>query len=47
MSMKAYSRETRLELKRILNEHVKQMRRQLPWSGESDHVVKKIMKLFR
>jgi len=47
MSMRAYSRQTRLELKNILKEHVKEIRKNIPWSGENDAVAKKIMKLFK
>ena len=44
MSMRAYSRQTRLELIKILKEHV---RKNIPWHGENDYVAKKIMKLFK
>ena len=47
MSMRAYSRQTRLELIRILKEHVKIVRKNIPWHGENDYVAKKIMKLFK
>ena len=47
MSMRAYSKETREEIKKLLKEHVKQIRRSIPWSGENDAVAKKIIKLFR
>ncbi len=47
MSMRAYSRQTRLELIKILKEHVKIVRKNIPWSGENDHIAKKIMKLFK
>ena len=45
--MRAYSKETKEEIKKLLKEHVKQIRRNIPWSGENDLVTKKIMKLFR
>ncbi len=47
MCMRAYSRETRLEVRRLIKEHVKNCRREIPWSGENDLVTKKIIKLFR
>ena len=45
--MKAYSRETRLKITKILEEHVKNVRTNIPWTGENDAMAKKIMKLFR
>lgn len=45
--MKAYSKETRLKLVKILKDHVKNIRRDIPWSGENDAAAKKIMKLFK
>ena len=47
MTMRAYSKETREEIKKLIKEHVKKIRRSIPWSGENDLVTKKIMKLFR
>ena len=44
MCMKAYSRETRLKLTKMLENHVKEMRKNIPWSGENDVIVKKIVK---
>ena len=43
MSMRAYSRQTRLELIKILEEHVKIVRKNIPWHGENDYVAKKII----
>ena len=45
--MRAYSRETRLKLAKMLEDHVKDVRTNIPWTGENDALVKKIMKLFR
>ena len=45
--MRAYSKETKEEIKKLLKEHVKKVRRNIPWSGENDLVTKKIIKLFR
>ena len=45
--MKAYSRETRLKLAKMLENHVKNVRTNIPWTGENDAMAKKIMKLFR
>ena len=47
MTMRAYSRETRLKLTKMLEDHIKEMRKNIPWSGENDVMVKKIIKLFR
>jgi len=47
MTMKAYSKETRLKLAKILKDHVENIRRDIPWSGENDLVTKKIIKLFK
>ena len=47
MCMKAYSRKTRKELEKIIEEHVKIVRTNIPWSGENTLVSKKIIKLFR
>ena len=47
MCMRAYSRETRLAVEKLIKEHVKQTRTNIPWSGENADVAKKIMKLFR
>ena len=45
--MRAYSKETKEEIKKLLKEHVKVVRANILWSGENDLVTKKIMKLFR
>ena len=45
--MRAYSKETGLKIKKLIKEHVKIVRRNIPWSGENDDVTKKIIKLFR
>ena len=47
MTMKAYSKETKLKVKKLLEEHVKEVRTNIPWTGENDLVTKKIMKLFK
>ncbi len=47
MCMRAYSRETRLKIEKLIKEHVKEVRTNIPWSGENDLVTKKIIKLFR
>ena len=45
--MRAYSKETKEEIKKLLKKHVKEVRRNIPWTGENDLVTKKIMQLFR
>ena len=45
--MRAYSKETKEEIKKLIKEHVKEVRTNIPWSGENDAVAKKIMKLFK
>ena len=42
MSFNAYSKKTKNKLEIILAEHIKQIRRSMPWSGENTHIVKKI-----
>ena len=34
------------QIKKLIAEHVKRMRRQMSWTGENDYVVEKIMKLI-
>jgi len=34
-------------IKKLIADHVKQMRRTMSWSGENDIVVKKIMKIIK
>tara|TARA_R110001583_G_scaffold58304_2_gene173951 strand:+ start:749 stop:946 length:198 start_codon:yes stop_codon:yes gene_type:complete len=45
--MRAYSKETKKEIKELLKDHVESMRRNIPWTGENDLVTKKIINLFR
>ena len=45
--MRAYSKETKEEIKKLIKDHVKEIRTNIPWSGENDLVTKKIMQLFR
>ena len=45
--MRAYSKETKEEIKKLIKEHVKEIRTNIPWSGENDLVTKKIIKLLR
>ena len=45
--MRAYSKETKEEIKKLIKEHVKTCRTNIPWFGENDLVTKKIIKLFR
>jgi len=45
--MRAYSKETKEEIKKLLKEHVKDCRRNMPWDGENNSVIKKIINLFR
>jgi hypothetical protein len=47
MSMRAYSKETRLKVKELIKNHVENCRKNIPYSGENDLVTKKIMKLFK
>jgi len=47
MSFNAYSKKTRDKLEIIIAKHIKEMRRSMHWSGENQHIVKKIMNLFR
>ena len=35
------------KIKKLLADHVKNIRRQMSWSGENDAVVKKIMKIIK
>ena len=34
-------------IKELIKNHVEVCRKNIPWSGENDRVIKKIMKLFR
>ena len=34
------------QIKKLIAEHVKRMRRQMSWTGENDYVVEKIMKII-
>ena len=34
------------QVKKLIAEHVKKMRRTMSWTGENDYVVEKIMKLI-
>ena len=34
------------QIKKLIAEHVKKMRRTMSWTGENDYVVEKIMKLI-
>jgi len=34
------------QIKKLIAEHVKRMRRQMSWTGENDVVVEKIMKII-
>ena len=45
--MRAYSKETKEEIKKLIKEHVKKVRTNIPWTGETDLLTKKIMQLFR
>ena len=45
--MKAYSKKTRVMVEKLIKEHVKEVRTNIPWTGENDLVTKKIMKLFK
>jgi len=45
--MRAYSKETKEEIKKLIKDHVESMRRNIPWTGENDLVTKKIINLFR
>jgi len=47
MSMRAYSKETRLKVRELIKNHVENCRKNIPYSGENDLVTKKIMKLFK
>ena len=35
------------KIKKLITDHVKQMRRSMSWSGENDIVVKKIMQIIK
>ena len=45
--MRAYSKETKEEIKKLIKEHVKKVRTKIPCTGENDLITKKIMQLFR
>ena len=47
MTMKAYSKETRLKVKDLIKNHVENCRKNIPYAGENDLVTKKIMNLFK
>ncbi len=47
MSINAYSKETKNKVRQLIKEHVKNVRTNIPWSGENDVVTKKIMNLFK
>ena len=47
MSMLAFYKSTHDEIEKLIENHVKECRRNIPWDGEHKVVVNKIVKVFK
>tara|TARA_B100000927_G_scaffold275646_1_gene255797 strand:- start:73 stop:285 length:213 start_codon:yes stop_codon:yes gene_type:complete len=47
MSMLAFYKSTHDEIEKLIENHVKECRRNIPWTGENKVVVDKIIKVFK
>ena len=47
MSMLAFYKSTYDEIEKLIEDHVTECRRNIPWDGEHREVVNKIVKVFK
>ena len=47
MSMLAFYKSTHDEIEKLIEDHVKDCRKNIPWTGEHRKVVNKIIKVFK
>ena len=47
MSMLAFYKSTHDEIEKLIEDHVKECRKNIPWSGEHRVVVNNIIKIFK
>ena len=47
MSMLAFYKSTSDEIEKLIEDHVKECRKNIPWDGESKVVVEQIVKIFK
>ena len=47
MSMLAFYKSTHDEIEKLIENHVKECRKNIPWAGENKMVVDKIIKVFK
>ena len=47
MSIMAFYKSTSDEIEKLIEDHVDNCRRNIPWDGENTAVVKKILKIFK
>jgi len=47
MSMLAFYKSTYDEIEKLIENHVKECRKNIPWTGENKMVVDKIIKVFK
>ena len=47
MSMLAFYKSTHDEIEKLIQDHVDNCRKNIPWDGESKAVVEKIVKIFK
>ena len=47
MSMLAFYKSTHDEIEKLIEDHVKDCRKNIPWTGEHRTVVNKIIKVFK
>ena len=47
MSMLAFYKSTSDEIEKLIEDHVKECRQNIPWDGESKAIVKDILKIFK
>ena len=47
MSLLTYYKSTHDEIEKLIQDHVDNCRKNIPWDGESKAVVEKIVKIFK
>tara|TARA_A100001011_G_C14135167_1_gene767227 strand:- start:636 stop:788 length:153 start_codon:yes stop_codon:yes gene_type:complete len=47
MSLLAFYKSTHDEIEKLIEDHVKDCRKNIPWTGENKAVVNKIVKVFK
>ena len=47
MSFMAYYKPTHDAIEKLIEDHVKECRKNIPWAGENKAVVTKIIKIFK